>query len=65
MNLPVNYEFINQYNAMRSPSTVHCGNTALVEYYTRYLFQKVISVFEFEGLPEEWADNYFKYSVTV
>lgn len=61
MNLPVNYEFINQYNAMRSPSTVHCRNTALVEYYTRYLLQKVISVFEFEGLPEEWADNYFKY----
>lgn len=61
MNLPVNYEFINQYNAMRSPSTVHCRNTALVEYYTRYLFQKVISVFEFENLPEEWADNYFKY----
>ena len=61
MNLPVNYEFINQYNAMRSPSTVHCRNTALVEYYTRYLFQKVISVFEFEGLPQEWADNYFKY----
>lgn len=61
MNLPVNYEFINQYNAMRSPSTVHCRNTSLVEYYTRYLFQKVISVFEFEGLPEEWADNYFKY----
>ena len=61
MNLPVNYEFINQYNAMRSPSTVHCRNTALVEYYTRYLFQKVISVFEFENLPQEWADNYFKY----
>ena len=61
MNLPVNYEFINQYNAMRSPSTVHCRNTALVEYYTRYLFQKVISVFEFENLPEQWADNYFKY----
>lgn len=61
MNLPVNYEFINQYNAMRSPSTVHCRNTALVEYYTRYLFQKVISVFEFEGLLEAWADNYFKY----
>lgn len=61
MNLPVNYEFINQYNAVRSPSTVHCRNTALVEYYTRYLFQKVISVFRFENLPEWWAENYFKY----
>lgn len=61
MNLPINYEFENLYNAMRSPSTVHCRNTALVEFYTRYLLQKVISVFEFTGLPETWADNYFKY----
>lgn len=61
MNLPKSYEFENLYNAMRSPSTVHCRNTALVEFYTRYLFQKVISVFEFTGIPETWADNYFKY----
>lgn len=61
MNLPINYEFENLYNSMRSPSTVHCRNTALVEFYTRYLLQKVISVFEFTGLPETWADNYFKY----
>ena len=61
MNLPITYEFENLYNAMRSPSTVHCRNTALVEFYTRYLLQKVISVFEFTGLPETWADNYFKY----
>ena len=61
MNLPKSYEFENLYNSMRSPSTVHCRNTALVEFYTRYLLQKVISVFEFSGLPETWADNYFKY----
>lgn len=61
MNLPKSYEFENVYNSMRSPSTVHCRNTALVEFFTRYLFQKVISVFEFNGLPEYWADNYFKY----
>ena len=61
MNLPKSYEFENLYNSMRSPSTVHCRNTALVEFYTRYLLQKVISVFEFTDLPETWADNYFKY----
>lgn len=61
MNLPKSYEFENVYNSMRSPSTVHCRNTALVEFFTRYLFQKVISVFEFKGLPKYWADNYFKY----
>ena len=61
MIIPSNYEFENLYNSMRSPSTVHCRNTALVEYYTKYLLEKAISVFKFEGLPEKWAVNYFQY----
>ena len=55
------YDFINQYNARISPSTVHCKNTGLVMYYVRYLVQKVISVFEFLNIPESWALNYFQY----
>ena len=55
------YDFINRYNARISPSTVHCKNTGLVNYYIRYLVQKVISVFEFTGIPDEWALNYFQY----
>lgn len=55
------YDFINRFNATRSPSTVHCKNTGLVNYYVRYLVQKVISVFEFRNIPEEWALNYFEY----
>lgn len=61
MIIPSNYEFENLYNSMRSPSTVHCRNTALVEYYTKYLLEKAISVFKFEGLPDKWAVNYFQY----
>ena len=59
--MPYNYEFINLYNSAIHPSTVHCKNTALVNYHARYLFKKILSVFEFKGIPEEWADNYFKY----
>lgn len=55
------YEFINLYNSARNPSQVHCHNTALVNYYVRYLVQKIISVFEFTGMPETWAKNYFQY----
>lgn len=55
------YDMINMYNAYRSPSTVHCKNTGLVNYYVRYLVQKVISVFEFLNIPETWAINYFQY----
>ena len=61
MIIPSNYEFENLYNSMRSPSTVHCRNTALVEYYTKYLLEKAISVFKFDGMPETWARNYFEY----
>lgn len=58
------YDFINRYNAMMSPSTVHCQNTGLVNYFIRYLVQKLISVFEFTGIPETWALNYFQYVLT-
>ncbi|MBR2511401.1 MAG: hypothetical protein IKL32_00025 [Alphaproteobacteria bacterium] len=61
MNIPTNYEFDNLYNAIRSPSTVHCRNTALVMYYTKYLFEKAISIFKFDGLLETWPLNYFQY----
>ena len=61
MLIPTNYEFENLYNSMRSPSSVHCRNTALVEYYTKYLLEKAISVFEFDGIPDKWAMNYFQY----
>lgn len=61
MLIPTNYEFENLYNSMRSPSSVHCRNTALVEYYTKYLLEKAISVFKFDGIPEKWAMNYFQY----
>lgn len=61
MNSPFTYDFINRYNSSFSPSTVHCKNTGLVNYFVRYLVQKVISVFKFNNVPEEWALNYFEY----
>lgn len=61
MKAPVSYEVEMLYDSMQSPNIVHCTNTALVSYYTKYLFQKVLSVYKFEGLPEYWAKNYFLY----
>lgn len=60
-SVPYDFRFINLYESARQPGTVHCRDTALVRYYVKYLFQKMISVFEFEGLPETWARNYFEY----
>lgn len=63
MKAPVNYQLENLYNSARSPSTVHCQNTALVRHYAKYLLEKVISVFEFSGIPEDWPLNYFQYTL--
>ena len=56
------YDYINLYNASRSPSTVHVKNTALQFYFRKYLLQKAISVFKW-NLPEEWDKDYFLYTL--
>lgn len=63
INPPYSYDFINLYNASYSPSQIHTKNTRLFAYYGNYLLKKVISVFDFENLPETWAENYFKYTL--
>lgn len=63
MRAPFTYEQVNTANSKFSPSTVHAKNTYLVNYYKRYLFQRAISVFEFDGLPETWDKNYFLYGL--
>ena len=57
---PFFYEYENAYNSAVQPSTVHCKNTALVNYFKRYLLQRVISVLKW-NMPKRWAENYFQY----
>lgn len=61
-NIPANYEVINLYNSSFSPSTIHVRNTGLQRYFRKYLLQKAISVFKW-GLPDEWDEDYFKYTL--
>lgn len=57
------YDFINRYNSHIQPSTVHSQNNATAWYFRRYLIQKILSVFEFEGIPENWDKDYFLYGL--
>lgn len=58
--IPALADHINVANWAASPSTVHCKNTGLSNYFKRYLLQKAMSLFKWE-LPESWSDNYFLY----
>ena len=60
-NAPVLYDIRNIYNESFNPSAIHTKNTGLFWYYCDYLFKKILSVFEFSGLPKTWAENYFRY----
>ena len=63
MSIPQYYEFIDLYNSSISPSTIHCENASLTWFFKRYLLQKVLSVFEFENIPENWDKDYFLYTL--
>ena len=57
------YDFINRYNSHIKPSTVHSQENATTWYFRRYLIQKILSVFEFDGIPETWDKDYFLYGL--
>lgn len=57
---PYFYDYINAYTSQVSPSTVHCKNTVLTSYFTRYLIQKAMSVFKWT-MPKTWDKNYVLY----
>lgn len=59
------YDFINRYNAHIKPSTVHSQDNATAWYFRRYLIQKILSVFEFDGIPKTWSKDYFLYTLFV
>lgn len=57
------YDYINRYNAHIVPSTVHAQENATSRYFRRYLLQKIISVYEFKGMPDTWSIDYFLYTL--
>ena len=59
-SIPMFYDYENIFNASYSPSDVHM-NSVLKHYYMKYLLEKVISVFEFDNLPQDWNKAYFLY----
>ena len=64
-NTTYSYDFINRYNSYYQPSTVHSAENAQAWYFRRYLLQKIISVFEFDGIPDTWSKDYFLYTLFV
>ena len=52
------YGYENLENSSFFPSTFHGSDNALTRYNFKYLFQRALSVFDF-NIPEEWEKNFF------
>lgn len=59
-SLPYSWIDCNLVASSGSPSTIHCQNNLLVDYFARYLVQRAMSVFDFT-LPDAVDERYFKY----
>lgn len=59
-NIPAMYDYINRYNSSFSPSTVHCKNTALTNFFSNYLVQRAMSIYRWT-MPSWWNENYPMY----
>ena len=57
---PYYYNYINAETSQVTPSTVHVKDSGLCRYFTKYLLQKAMSVFEWD-LPATWNKGYFLY----
>lgn len=64
MSPPIYYDYNNAITSYNRPGTVHVQNTALFQYFRRYLLQKAIAAFEWT-MPENWAKNYFLYVLYI
>lgn len=62
LGLPLPYGIKNLYDSKRNPSSLH-ADTGLSRYFQRYFIQKIMSVFEWRNIPEEWDLSYFCYSL--
>ena len=60
IEVPANYQLQNLINSAYNPSYFHVENTYLTEYFRRYLFNKAVSIFDFD-IPETWDRDYLQF----
>lgn len=61
--IPQYYEFLNIYESKDSPAIAHVNDTSLAWFFRRYFMQDVLSIIEFENIPEHWDKDYFMYTL--
>lgn len=56
MNMPIPFSIENLIQSSVSPSSVRLANNAAFSFYCRYLWQKLVNIFEYT-IPETWSKD--------
>lgn len=59
--IPILYDRLDLYHSQQKPTGVKLRNTQTTWYYRRYLYQKLTSTIEIDGVPDGWNLDYFKW----
>lgn len=57
------YDCINEYESSWLPGRLNAPNSVYFHYFFRYLLQDLYSIFDFQGLPEDWQREYMVYNL--
>ena len=57
------YDCINEYESSWLPGRLNSPNSVYFHYFFRYLMQDLYSIFDFQGLPEDWQKEYMIYNL--
>ena len=65
MSAPYYFEQLNQYDMTLTPGTLKREHNLLAAYFRRYLAQRAFAIYEWKGLPDNWDQEYLKYTLMI
>lgn len=65
IGVPAEYDYINRYNGQIRPSTVHLKDNATALFFEKYLIEEAMQVFTWEGLPDTWNQDFYRYCLLI
>ena len=61
MSAPYFYDQINEFESHIVPGTMQARDSALAQYYRRFLALRAFAIFDFKDAPETWDLEYLKF----
>ena len=61
MDAPIYFDYATALQNAVSPGTLKPRDNLTTDYYVRYLLKRAMSVFEFDGIPDNWDVDYLRY----